>query len=51
MCILILRVAVAKMLSVASSSHACRERVGGIVTTGDHEFEEIVEEYEEKILV
>ena len=28
MCILILRVAVAKMLSVASSSHACRELVG-----------------------
>ena len=29
MCILILRVVVAKMLSVASSLHACRERVGG----------------------
>ena len=29
MCILILRVAVAEMLSVASSSHACRERVDG----------------------
>ena len=29
MCILILRVAVAKILSVASSLHACRERVGG----------------------
>ena len=29
MCILILRVVVAKMLSVASSSRACRERVGG----------------------
>ena len=28
MCILILRVVVAKILSVASSSHACRERVG-----------------------
>ena len=27
--ILILRVVVAYMLSVASSSHACRERVGG----------------------
>ena len=30
MCILILRVAIAKILSVASSLHACRERVGGI---------------------
>ena len=29
MCILILRVVVAEMLSVASSSHAYRERVGG----------------------
>ena len=29
MCILILRVVVAKILSVASSSHACRERVDG----------------------
>ena len=29
MCILILRV-VAKILSVASSLHACRERVGGV---------------------
>ena len=29
MCILILRVVVALMLSVASSSHACRERVDG----------------------
>ena len=28
MCILILRVAVAEILSVAPSSHACRERVG-----------------------
>ena len=30
MCILILRVAVVKILSVASSLHACRERVGGV---------------------
>ena len=30
MCILVLRVAVAKILSVASSLHACRERVGGV---------------------
>ena len=30
MCILILRVVVAKILSVASSLHACRERVGGV---------------------
>ena len=30
MCILILRVDVAKILSVASSLHACRERVGGV---------------------
>ena len=30
MCVLILRVAVAKILSVASSLHACRERVGGV---------------------
>ena len=37
------------MLSVASSSHACRERLTEIVTTSDHEFEEIVEEYEETI--
>ena len=29
MCIFILRVAVVKILSVASSLHACRERVGG----------------------
>ena len=28
MCILILRVAGAEIISVASSSHACRERVG-----------------------
>ena len=51
MCILILRVVVAKMLSVASSSRACRERVGEIVTIEDHEFEEIIEEYEQEILV
>ena len=30
MCILILRVAVAKILSLTSSLHACRERVGGV---------------------
>ena len=30
MCILILRVAVARILSVVSSLHACRERVDGI---------------------
>ena len=30
MCIIILRVAVAKILSVASLLHACRERVGGV---------------------
>ena len=30
MCILILRVVVAKILSVALSLHACRERVGGV---------------------
>ena len=30
MCILILRVVVIKILSVASSLHACRERVGGV---------------------
>ena len=30
MCILILRVVVAKILSVASSLHACREQVGGV---------------------
>ena len=29
MCILILRVAFAEMLSVASSSYECRERIGG----------------------
>ena len=39
------------MLSVASSSHPWKEQVGGVVTTGDHEFEEIVEEYKEEILV
>ena len=32
MCILILRVAVAKILSVALSLHACRERVGRVRT-------------------
>ena len=32
MCILILRVVVAKILSVASSLHACREQVGGVRT-------------------
>ena len=41
--ILILRVVVAEMLSVASSSYACREQVDG-----DHEFEEVIEEYEEE---
>ena len=46
MCILNLGAAVAKILSVASSSHACRERIGG-----DHEFEEVIEEYEEEILM
>ena len=51
MCILILRVVVAKMLSVASSSHACRERVDGDRDHGDHEFEEVIEEYEEEVLV
>ena len=30
MCILILRVVVVKILSVASSLHACTERVGGV---------------------
>ena len=39
------------MLSVTLSSHVYREQVGGDHTTGDHEFEEIVEEYEEEILV
>ena len=39
------------MLSVASPSHARRERVGGDHDPSDHEFEEIVEEYEEEILV
>ena len=32
MCILILRVAIVKILSVASSLLACRERVGGVRT-------------------
>ena len=31
---MILRAAVAKMLSVASSLHACRERVGGVRDRG-----------------
>ena len=39
------------MLSVASSSHAYREQVAEIVTTGDREFEEIIEVYEKEILV
>ena len=34
MCILILRVAIAKILSVASSLHAYRERVGGFCDRG-----------------
>ena len=34
MCILILRVAVARILSVALSLHACRERVGGVHDRG-----------------
>ena len=32
MCILILRVVVSKILSVALSLHACREQVGGVRT-------------------
>ena len=51
MCILILRVAVAKILSVASSLHACRERVGGVRDRRRAEYEEVIEEYEEEILV
>ena len=47
MCILILRVAVAEMLSVASSENELAE----IVTIGDHEFKEVIEEYDEEILV
>ena len=39
------------MLSVASPSHTCRERVSGDRDTSDHEFEEIVKEYEEEILI
>ena len=39
------------MLSVGSSSYACRERVDGDSDTDDREFEEIVEEYEEEVLV
>ena len=51
MCILNLGAVVAKILSIASSSHACRERVGGDVTIGDHKFEEVIEEYEEEVFV
>jgi hypothetical protein len=39
-----------KCLIVATSSHACRERVG-VHHRGRSEYEEIVEEYEEEILV
>ena len=31
--------------------HACRERVDGDRDHGDHEFEEVIEEYEEEVLV
>ena len=51
MCILILRVAVAKILSVASSLLACRKRIGGIVSAGEQEYEVVIEEYEEEVLV
>ena len=39
------------MLSVVSSSHACENELAEIMTTSNHEFEEIVKEYEEEILV
>ena len=39
------------MLNVASSSDACREQVGGDLTTDDREFEEIIKKYEKEILI
>ena len=39
------------MLSVASHRMHVEIELAEIVTTGDHEFKEIVEEYEEEILV
>ena len=46
----ILRV-VAVLLSVASSFHAYRSRVGRVHAGGEHDYEEVTEEYEEEILV
>ena len=39
------------MLSVASSLHACRERIVEFMTAGEQEYEEVIEEYEEEVFV
>ena len=51
MCILILRVAVAEMLSVHHHRMHVENELVEIMTIGDHEFDEVIEEYEEEILV
>ena len=50
MCILILRVDVAEMLVLHHHCMHVENELAEIVTTGDHEFKEIVEEYEEEFL-
>ena len=50
MCILILRVAGAKILSVASSLHAVENELVEFVTAEEQEYEEVIEEYEEVLV-
>ena len=47
----ILRAAIAILLSVASSFHACRSQVVESVPVDEQDYEEVIEEYEEEILV
>ena len=49
--ILILRVVVVKMLSVHHHRMHVENGLVEIMTIGDHKFEEVIEEYEEGILV
>ena len=53
MYILILRVVVAKILSVASSLHCMHvdNELVESMTIGEQEYEEVIEEYEEEILM
>ena len=51
MCILILRVAVAEMVVLHHHRMHVENELAEIVTIGDHEFKEVIEEYEEEILV